>query len=197
MPGDIIVSTFLKWTAGLPLQKQVISIFSHIRDIPYALLPGNRKYGPEHILITGRGSCGPKHYLLGSMFTMLGIPVRYQTWPFTWNDPSLSFPPELRASAALLDVTNHLACQAQINGTWVLIDATWDLPLERVGFPVNRNWDGRSDTLLAVHPVNAPDIPALREKKEPGTRNNIQGSTGRDDFVNLFNDWLDEVRNRT
>jgi hypothetical protein len=46
----------------------------------------------------------------------------------------------------------HLACKAYINEKWVLVDATWDLPLKRLGFPLNESWDGVSNTLNAVKP---------------------------------------------
>jgi hypothetical protein len=198
MSGEIIESTLQEWTTGLLLQEQLISIFLHIRDIPYALvpIPDYHISGPGQLLITGKGSCGPKHHLLGSMFTLLGIPVRYLTWPFLWNDPALSFPSQLRASAARMEITSHLACQAFLNGTWVLVDATWDLPLERAGFPVNHTWDGRSDTLLAVHPVNRQDYSGLYKNQVPGFRNIEQRSNDREEFVLLFNTWLDQVRDR-
>jgi hypothetical protein len=35
------------------------------------------------------------------------------------------------------------------------VDATWDRPLKRAGFPVNEHWDGRSDTKCAVKPLPA------------------------------------------
>ncbi|PKL59682.1 MAG: hypothetical protein CVV33_06565 [Methanomicrobiales archaeon HGW-Methanomicrobiales-4] len=198
MSGDIIDSAFLEWTSGLPLQEQLISIFLHIRDIPYALVPslGNQMSGPEQLLYIGKGSCGPKHHLLGSLFTRLGIPVRYQLWPFLWNDPELLFPPDLRASAAGLGITSHLACLAFLNEKWVLVDATWDLSLEKGGFPVNQSWDGRSDTLLAVHPVNREDHPGFFNTPVPRSRNVKTGKAGRGEFVDLFNAWLDQVRYR-
>ena len=197
MPGLIMESALREWTAGLPLQEQLISIYYHIRDIPYALVsvPAHQDSGPGHLLITGRGSCGPKHHLLGAMFMELGIPVRYRTWPFLWNDPALLYPPELRASAKRLDLSSHLACQAFLQGTWILVDATWDLPLEKAGFPVNHTWDGRSDTLLAVHPVSIDEYQRWRDNQtsDRSKKGNVDGR----EFFDLFNDWLEQVRHQT
>lgn len=94
-----------------------------------------------------------------------------------------------------------------------MVDATWDLPLEKAGFPVNLHWDGISDTLPAVTPL--PVIP-------PGSTNGIQVSEivhrsagervkcygemrgrytsaqekAREEFDREFNLWLEEVRLR-
>jgi hypothetical protein len=38
----------------------------------------------------------------------------------------------------------------------VLVDATWDPPLAKAGFPVNMDWDGYSDTECAVKPLRSP-----------------------------------------
>jgi hypothetical protein len=60
--------------------------------------------------------------------------------------------PRLKKLANEMHMGYHLACKAYINGKWVLVDATWDLPLKRLGFPVNQTWDGVSRTLNAVRP---------------------------------------------
>ena len=36
------------------------------------------------------------------------------------------------------------------------MDATWDLPLLKAGFPVNGSWDGYSETKCAVKPLKSP-----------------------------------------
>jgi hypothetical protein len=146
-----------EWTVGLDRENATISIFRHIRDIPYSLaIPMiDPRTAPEQILALGRGYCGPKHYLLGEMYRRLGYEVVYATLPFVWNDPDLQYPRELRQLATGLPMSHHLACRVRINGSWVLVDATWDLPLKRGGFPVNEHWDGRADTLCAVKPLRS------------------------------------------
>lgn len=150
---SVLVDTkFREWTAGLDAREGMISIFQHIRDIPYSLaIPmTDPKNVPERILTLGRGYCGPKHYLLAEMFRKLGIDVVYATFPFLWNDPDLRYPPALRQLASGLPVSHHLACRVRINERWVLVDATWDSPLKQAGFPVNEHWDGLADTLCTV-----------------------------------------------
>ena len=153
-----VMSAFHGWTDGLDTRESMCSIFSHIRDIPYSLVvpPTGAKSPQEEILVAGKGSCGAKHYLLADMFRNLNISVVYATFPFLWNDPDLHYPPELRNLAATLPVAHHLACRVQIGSRWVLVDATWDLPLAKAGFPVNEHWDGYSETKCAVKSLKSP-----------------------------------------
>jgi hypothetical protein len=153
----LVDQKFGEWTAGLDVTDALISVFKHIRDIPYSLaVPMTDPVtAPEQILMVGRGYCGPKHYLLAEMYRRLGYEVVYATFPFLWNDPDLLYPPTLRLLANGLPVAHHLACRAWINNCWVLVDATWDLPLKRAGFPVNETWDGKADTLCAVKPLQS------------------------------------------
>jgi transglutaminase-like putative cysteine protease len=150
--------SFGKWTQGLNPRESRVSVFEHIRDIPYSLAVSmtDQKTAPEQILALGKGYCGPKHYLLAAMYRTLGLDVVYATFPFLWNDPDVRYPPELRRLAAAIPVAYHLACRVRINHRWVLVDATWDQPLVKGGFPVNEHWDGYADTKCAVKPLRSP-----------------------------------------
>lgn len=153
----LVDATFLKWTANLDTHSSLIAIFQQVRDIPYTLTAMETQGIPpeERILVAGRGSCGPKHYLLAEMYRRLGFDVVFATFPFLWNDPDVRYPQELRTLATGLPVAYHLACRVRINNRWVLVDATWDRPLKGAGFPVNEHWDGRADTLCAVKPIRS------------------------------------------
>ena len=153
--SSLVNTKFAEWTCDLDTRESMISIFGHIRDIPYSL--GMPTYGfmtaAESLLASGRGSCGPKHHLLAEMYRKLNLNVIFATFDFSWNDPDIRYPNALRNIAARLPVSHHLACRVQIGCRWVLMDATWDPSLEKAGFPVNREWDGYSDTQCAVRPV--------------------------------------------
>ena len=155
--GEIISAYFEKWTAGLSDREKRVAIFEKIREIPYALVPGliDAERGPAGLLTLMKGSCSPRHFLLGSMFERLALPVRYVTIPFSWNIPALLYPPEVRALTLNTPLECHVACRAFIGEKWILIDATWPLCLKPHGFPVNETWDGESDT--------KPAVPASRE----------------------------------
>jgi hypothetical protein len=154
----LVNEKFLEWTQGLDIREGMISVFEHIRDIPYSLAVPmtNPKTSHEEMLQAGKGYFGPKHYLLAEMYQRLGLDVVFATFPFIWNDPDLRYPPDLRHMAFGLPVTHHLACRVRIDDRWVLVDATWDCPLKGEGFPVNENWDGRADTKCAVKPLQSP-----------------------------------------
>jgi hypothetical protein len=155
---SLVNITFEEWTHGLDTRESMISIFSHIRDIPYSLMvpADDPKISMEHLLVKGKGSCGPKHYLLAEMFRKLNVNVVYATIAFSWNDPDLHYPPGLRELAARLPIAHHLACRVQVGCRWILVDATWDPPLSKAGFPVNDHWDGFSETRCAVKPLKFP-----------------------------------------
>jgi hypothetical protein len=155
---SLVNATFAEWTDGLDTRESMISIFSRIRDIPYFLMvPGSdHKTSVEQLLITGKGSCGPKHYLLAEMFRKLNLSVVFATIAFSWDDPDLHYPSGLRELAARLPIAHHLACRVQVGCRWILVDATWDSPLSKAGFPVNDNWDGYSETRCAVKPFKSP-----------------------------------------
>jgi hypothetical protein len=159
---------FHEWTRSLDTHDSMVSIFEHIRDIPYSLsIPITDSItSSEEILIAGKGSCGPKHYLLAEMFRKLNLSVVYATIAFSWNDPDLRYPPGLRQLAVNLPIAYHLACRVQLGCRWILVDATWDLPLAKAGFPVNDHWDGYSETRCAVKPLTFKVQPSINNPKK-------------------------------
>jgi hypothetical protein len=203
MASDIVQKAFAEWTKGLSGKDARISIFNHIRDIPYAVIPEIRNPvdGPEGLLKRMKGSCTPKHFLLGRMFEMLRIPIKYVSYPFSWNVRSVAYPPELRKLAEVVPIEYHLACKATIENEWMVVDATWDRPLARVGFPVNESWDGASDTKLAVESLdeivhkNAQErMDFVQAHKSSWTADD---NTRTDHFVNALNSWLEDVRRKS
>lgn len=151
----LVDEKFREWTNGLYGKERIISVYEHIRDIPYSLaVPmSDPQTAPEQILGLGKGYCAPKHYLLAEMFRRLDYEVMYATFPFLWNDPDFLYTPYLRRLATGLPVAHHLARRVRIRDRRVLVDATWDSPLVRGGFPVNIHWDGTADTRCAVKPL--------------------------------------------
>lgn len=200
MAPDIVQKAFAEWTKGLSDRDARISIFSRIRDIPYAVIPeiSNPVDGPQGLLRLMRGSCAPKHFLLARMFEMLPIPIQYVSYPFSWNAKSVAYPPELRKLAEVIPTGYHLACKARIENRWVVIDATWDRPLARVGFPVNKSWDGASDTKLAVEPLdemiheNAQGRMRFLQARKSSWTTEDHARTDR--FTSALNIWLEDVR---
>lgn len=155
----------------------------------------------QRVLETNRGSCIPKHYILNAMFRRLGIEVKYLACPNLWKDQPLELPQELRELGAKLPVVCHLASKALINNTWVQVDATFDLPLARIGAPVTVTWDGLQETPLAVVPLEV--IEQDTEDEHIAYQNKLSQGYTSEDAANIqafaagLNVWLDAVRNGT
>jgi transglutaminase-like putative cysteine protease len=200
MPEDIILNAFTEWTAHLDAKEARVAVYNHIRDISYAIVSELRDpaTGPAGMLKLGKGSCIPKHFLLGMLFEKLNIPVKYATYLFSWDDPRVKYPPDLRRTVKLLPKGTHLACQAYIEGQWILIDATWDSALKRAGFPVNESWDGIRPAKNAVSPIKEiihdtleDRVKYAAEHRKSWTDAEVQAYEG---FPVIFNAWLDTCR---
>lgn len=175
------------WTDGLKAEERLISIFTHIRDIPYAIIPEWRNSDDIISLMVTRnkGWCGPKHYLLSWMFEQSGVQVRYRYIVFRWQDQPFDYPDSIRDLFPHLSCSIHLCTEALLHGAWRLVDATWDPGLHRAGFFVNHSWDGRSDTLPAVRVCNeTPDL--NQEIHEPADIRIL--------FIQRLNEWMERVR---
>ena len=80
----------------------------------------------------------------------------------------------------------------------MVVDATWDRPLARVGFPVNDSWDGVGDTRVAVEPLGR----LVHETAEDhmGVARTYKSSWSADNnarterFTSALNSWLEEIR---
>lgn len=200
MDRDNVELKFHEWTDGLNSIAQRISVFEHIRDIPYALITS--LYDPEKALsglIDGNaGSCTPKHFLLGDMFQRLGLKVRYITSTFIWDSPAVDYSPEMRELSKKLPPEYHLSCLVLIDEKWVLVDATWDIPLEKGGLPVNHTWDGFSETKNAVTPLEMIEHLSIAERNDFTLM--MRGAWSneilelRDHFFGLFNEWVGSMR---
>jgi hypothetical protein len=191
---NIVDEKFNEWTEGLdPLQAR-ISVFRHIRDIPYAVVPAVMDYrGHRNILKIGQGSCTPKHFLLCEMFQRLGLQVFYVVYPHRWAEIAKimgEYSERLEEMALALPVTRHLACKVEIDGRLVLVDATLDLPLQKAGFTVNAGWDGKSDMLLPVTPCGAEEWYSPAEARLMKTSLDAQFQS----FYPELNRFLDQMR---
>ena len=200
MQDDLIEKTLSQWTKGKDKKASRISIFQHIRDIPYAILPEliNYQTGPKKLLQYKKGSCSPKHFLLGKMFQKLGLKVQYVTYPFYYSQQDFIFSKRFKDLIEQLPSFYHLACKVEIKDRDIIVDATWDLALAKKGFPVNTKWDGMNDTLLAVKALDEIYHKSPFERKKFVKQK--EGEWTDKDRINVrrfckeFNMWLDEIR---
>lgn len=197
---DFLIKTFDEWTAGLNSPEDRISVFEKIRDIPYGLVPKPKDplARPAGMLEKNRGSCSPKHFLLGMFFERLGIPVQYASCRFLWSDLKLPYPEHLKEMLPGLPFEYHLICRAFINNRWILLDATWDPPLAKGGFLVNKKWDGVSDTQNAISSLKEVSHNNLEEridylKQKRGLYTGKERELYQK-FMIGFNSWLENIR---
>ncbi len=190
---SIAAQRFIEWTEGRNLVDARISIYRKIRDIPYAVIPeiSNADSFAE-ILNVGKGSCTPKHLLLASMFEKLGDTVLLAVYPFRWSDVEIDFPSEIKSIIDTLPDDHHMACKAEIDGRLVVVDATVDSTLEKLGLSVNTEWNGFSDTFLAVEPSGPAQ---LFHPSEARHINSMMIDKTHLEFFAQLNSWLDEIRN--
>lgn len=179
---------FIRWTWGLTPIEMRVSIFNHIRDIPYAIVPEwcSPDIDTVRMMITqNRGWCGPKHQLLLWMYQRLGLQIRLRSIPFRWQDQPVAYPDTIRRYVSYLPSSRHLCCEVFLAGTWRIVDATWDPPLKELGFPINDPWDGVAETTPAVIAIS---------KEMPSTVTVPAGQGYRYEFISHFNQWLEEAR---
>ena len=191
---SFLEETFRQWTAGKDAIQSRISVYEHVRDIPYAVIP--ELIGPDNfadILTLGRGSCTPKHFLLCNMFHRLGLTVLFAVYPFHWGEPREIMVGELeplRKMAEMLPASHHLACRVDIDDKLVLVDATLDPSLAKAGLVVNHEWDGFSDTLLPMTPCGEEQL------YHPSEAYLMEARSGRQwlEFYAELNNCLEQVR---
>jgi uridine kinase len=161
-----------------------VDAFRSVRDIPYRI--------PLSLTETDE-CCTGKHKILLKKFVELGIPVRWRVCSFRWSD--LKLPIELTRVPHENDST-HAFLEVNMNGRWIVVDATWDSALKDV-LSIN-DWDGISDT-----PVAAPVIELFSLEKSKQIMENENPDETKKDlekngvFYDAFNQWLENVRRKT
>jgi len=186
-----VLAKFNQWTQGKSSLEARVSIYNSIRDIPYAIVP--ELIDPEKyvkIFSAGRGSCTPKHFLLCEMYQKLGMTVLYACYPFRWDEIEIDYPPILRKLARAIPASYHVACKVEISSNLVLVDATVDPALERLGLPVTKDWDGISDTVLPIVPCG--DEQLYHPCEASHIRPRLDGKSLA--FYKELNSWLAKVR---
>jgi hypothetical protein len=160
----------------------IIQIFSQIRDVPYRI-PLSRNDADD--------CCNGKTIKLKKMFEEAGYEARYAVCEFCWSD--LDLPKEI-LDIPHQDLSTHVYLEANIDGNWVILDPSWDKGLSGI-LPVN-NWNGRSDTTIAVKPTKVYDPEKSAEimaesEKGQGLEGELNVSGG---FFKAFNEYLEKNR---
>src|SRR3989338_1541877 len=121
---------------------KIIELFEKVQKIPYKVcifkeddISKDLKYG----------DCRHKAHLLNILLKQEGFEVKKIKVLFDWRD--LPLPKEIIEILEKSDTRwLHDSVKVKIGDEWIKVDCTWNPELEKVGFPVTKNWNGRSDT---------------------------------------------------
>ncbi len=193
MANDLLVETFRNWTSGCDALRARVTLFEHVRDIPYGY-PASRD--PGEVLRQGRGSCSGKHYLLGALFRLLDLPVRHIVCTHRFNESPLAFPAPMQQMLRKNEIVDlHDYLQIQLGGEWIDVDATWPRSLREFGFAVNEEWDGKRSMLLSVVPEDlaVAERDPERLKEELLSKLTPRQRTLRKQFLDALNAWITDL----
>lgn len=159
-------------------RREIVELFGKVQKVPYYLL---RHRDSGKLFSLNKGCCAEKAIWLGNEFESLGLSIKYFLVEFNWED--------LPIPTSILELKGagpgyHLVMKAKIDGKWIWIDPTWDPLLERLGFPVTKDWDGKSNTLLAVEPLKVEEF----DPEDPSDTDLSE------EFMSAFNEYFERAR---
>ena len=195
----IAAEKFNEWTSGLSSKDAAITVFKEIRDIPYYIdmEQFDLDKGPAGMLHSGRGSCFPKHYLLGGMLREIGFGIEYSVYPFYWKDQNMAMPEKVKYYIKKIPVTYHVACRMLSEKRWITVDATWNRVLAGAGFHINENWNAKDDTELAVIPDDEIKVKDAKRAAELVRQKFATYTLGErlelSRFTIEFNRWMEQI----
>jgi len=161
----------------------VIDYFEFVRDIPYKI--GTVVGEPDY-------SCSGKHKILYRLFQSVGVKARYRVCEFLWTD--IKLPKRVKkVRHENLSTHTYLEVHDRKKGVWVTVDATWDKGLSKV-FSVNE-WDGKSDTSLAVKPKKIYSPKQSKKLVEGESIEDVRKDLeAHGNFYKAVNEWLERIR---
>ena len=158
-----------------------VEYFRFVRDIPFRI--------PLSV-IEPDYCCTGKHAVLNTLLSSLGLRVKYAFCEWRWSSLDLpkslkALPHEDRIGHVYLEVYNKQQRR------WMIVDATWDKKLGSK-LPISE-WDGKSDTVIAVKPTKM-----LKERADnlerPSEARWKKYVKAEGQFVEAFNRWLESIR---
>ncbi|HET8609632.1 MAG TPA: transglutaminase domain-containing protein [Burkholderiales bacterium] len=169
------------------------AIYHAVRNIPYGST-GERD--PVKIIANNLGSCSGKHILLRDLLRETGRQAEVITMftHFNRGIPSHpAMPDDLRTMIDGGEICDfHHYVRVRDRRRWIKLDATWHDALIQFGFPVNRDWGGERDTLLAATPIR--EYPAVEDlatwKRQLLTRLSPQQREIRAKFFRRLTEWM-------
>ncbi len=183
-----------KWTKNQSLEAKIITLFEKVRDIPYGDI-GSRN--PLDVYKQNRGTCSGKHELLKALYKELGIPVKDFIIMHRFKELPILFPINIQKILNTTDIIDpHNFIKIEIDGKWITVDVTWDKNLKKLGFPINENWDGKTNLNISVVPegkIYEAENPIELKQKLISKQAKI-AQKERKLFLKAVTEWLDKAR---
>lgn len=195
MSNTIFIDLLEKITFGIDSKEdKIVKVYNYVQNIPWKNI--NSREAVD-IINYNAGTCSGKHKLLQQLYNLMNIEVVEFICKHRFVDLSLDLPFQLSsflATHAFIDYHNFIKIK-NTNNEWICVDATWDLPLAKLGFPVTKNWNGSSDTLLGVNPINIIQVEdSVRFKQENINKMELSQIENRAKFIQMLSDYLDNYR---
>ena len=188
----------------LPLEEKIIKIFEKVRDIPFGSM-GSRD--PKDVYERNKGTCSGKNFLLRDLYKAIGVKTRDMICLQRWKDltwfptetyKNVDLPEELLKMLDEYDIVDfHNYEEIYINNRWIVVDATIDKPLKKIGFYTTENWDGRSSMHLCFPGSDKRwncGNRGAEEKKRLTSLLPHDIAEAREEFLKKMTRWIDELR---
>ncbi len=174
-------------------KERLVSAFISIRDIPYG---SANSPTPFSVIERNRGTAKGKHRLLKMVLTSLGYEVKDYWARHDFRDMPIKPWPKVLEQFSKETLTGfHDFLKVRVGVKWVTVDATFDRPLAKLGFPV-REWDGNSDVELPVAALETfPVVPPIDDQKRKlvaALPEEMRERRKR--FLKTLKKWLEEER---
>lgn len=175
------------------MERQIIVLFEKVRDIPYGDI-GSRS--PEDVYLQNKGTCSGKHELLKELYQELGIQIQDFIAMHRFKDLPVAYPENIKEILERSDIVDpHNFFKMNLEGKWIAVDVTWDTPLKRFGFPVNEEWNGKTDMKICVAPIEIIETDNPMEiKKQKIAQLPEEVQKDRKLFLQELTKWIETVR---
>jgi len=190
----------------LPADQQVARLFEKARDILFGNI-GSR--APKDVYEKNKGTCSGKNFLLKELYKGIGVQTKDIICLQRWKD-LIWFPDDTYGLVDLPDELKHMLDQEEIvdfhnyvkilvDGKWITVDATIDLPLKKIGFYTTEHWDGKSDMPLCFvgsHKVWDCGDNGAGKKAELTEKLPVKIQEARHRFLVELTGWIDNLRGK-
>lgn len=173
--------------------ERLVHIYNTVRDIHWKST-GSRD--PIEVIRNNAGTCSGKHVLLKKLYKYLGIEVGELIAVHRFSTLSLKIPFYLQdylKKNPFIDYHNFI--KINHNNRWIIVDATWDKSLEKIGFPISKTWDGLSNTVVCVNPIDIIEVEnSIEYKKDLLKKMNLKEFESRRYFLKELSEYLEYFR---